>query len=290
MKRQTTTLTLLLSGILSFGTVAAADTYSAIDFPGASATAPSGINASGDIVGTYTLAGANHGFLLSGGVFVSIDYPGARDSEAFSINSQGDVAGYFQDANLAWHGFVLCQGEFTVLDDPAATTGTFALGINDIGTVVGEYKVGQAFGQLGFAFFALRGGPYIQLFPPGASRVFATSINSHKEIVGRLIDTTGRQLAWKLGFNGYTVFGYPGAAITNARGINSRGEVVRVYNLAGINHGFVLPTDDFTNFITIDFPGAATTRALGINAGGDIVGTYTLPGSPDFHGFLLTDD
>jgi hypothetical protein len=279
-----------LGAFLSLATVAAADTYSTIDFPGASATAPSGINSSGDIVGTYTLAGVNRGFLLSRGIFSSIEYPGAGDTEAFSINSRGDVAGYFQDASRRWHGFVLSQGGFTVLDDPDATTGTFALGNNARGVAVGEYKVGQAFGQLGFAFIS-RDGQYTQLSPPGASRAFATSINSREDIVGRLIDITGHQLAWKFDkINGYTVFGYPGASITNARGINSRGEVVGVYNLGGVNHGFILPSDDFTNFISIDFPGAATTRALGINAGGDIVGTYTVSGSSAFRGFLLTDD
>jgi uncharacterized membrane protein len=290
MKRHMTIRVLLWSAFLSMGAVAGAETFSTIDFPGASATAPGGINSSGDIVGTYTLAGVNRGFLLSRGVFASIEFPGARDTEAFSINSRGDIAGYFQDAGLQWHGFVLFHGEFTVLDDPAATTGTFALGTDARGTVVGEYKVGQAFGQLGFAFiFSV--GQYTQLSPPGAARAFATSINSREDVVGRLIDNTGLQLAWKLDkTNGYTVFGYPGATITNARGINAGGEVVGVYNLAGINHGFHLPNDDFTNFVTIDFPGATTTRALGINAGGDVVGTYTLLGSPAFHGFLLTDD
>jgi hypothetical protein len=55
-----------------------------------------------------------------------------------------------------------------------------------------------------------------------------------------------------------------------------------------VNHGFVLPPDDFTNFTTINYPGAASTRALGINPQGDIVGTYDLAGVR--HGFLLERD
>jgi probable HAF family extracellular repeat protein len=282
--------TLLLGSLLGVCAVAGAQPYSTIDFPGASATLPSGINSSGDIVGAYTLGGVARGFLLSRGTFTSIDYPGALETDAIGINSKGDVCGFFRDASLQWHGFVFSDGAFTVQDNPIATTGTFTLGNNARGTLVGEHKIGQAFGQLGFAWL-LSDGEYTQLVPPDASAAFATSINSREDVVGRLIDTTGHQLAWKLDkINGYTVFGYPGATLTNARGINARGEIVGVYNLAGVNHGFLLSSDDFGNFVTIDFPGAATTRALGINAAGDIVGTYTLPGSPAMHGFLLQND
>src|SRR5205823_10825731 len=134
---------------------------------------------------------------------------------------------------------------------------------------VGEFKVGQAFGQLGFAW-TLRQGQYTQLIPSESARAFATSINSRGDVVGRMIDTAGRQLAWKLDKEGtYTVFQFPGASLTNARNIYAKGDVVGVYFLGGLNHGFVLPPDDFTHFTTIDFPGAVTTRALGINSNGD---------------------
>ena len=44
-----------------------AQTFTSIDFPGAIATDAHGINARGDIVGRYVLAGKTHGFLLSRG-------------------------------------------------------------------------------------------------------------------------------------------------------------------------------------------------------------------------------
>jgi uncharacterized membrane protein len=145
--------------------------------------------------------------------------------------------------------------------------------------------MGQAFGQLGFAWI-FRHGQYTQLTPPASAQAFATSVNSRGDVVGRLIDTAGQQLAWKLDNGGrYTVFQIPGASLTNARNINSKSEVVGVYRLAGVNHGFVLSANDFTDFTTIDFPGSASTRALGINSAGDIVGTYDLAGV--HHGFLL---
>jgi hypothetical protein len=41
--------------------------FSTIDVPGASFTSAISINRRGNVVGFYTLAGVNHGFLLRGG-------------------------------------------------------------------------------------------------------------------------------------------------------------------------------------------------------------------------------
>jgi hypothetical protein len=79
---------------MTIATVALADTYSTIDFPGAISTDVSGINSSGDIVGTYTDANdVAHGFRLDRGAFTVIDYPGASSTAAIAIDSRGDVAG-----------------------------------------------------------------------------------------------------------------------------------------------------------------------------------------------------
>ena len=290
---------LALSALISIAPVALGDTYTAIDFPGAATTEVSGINSSGVMVGSYTdNMGSTHGFKLDGDTFTGFDYPGAITTFAFSVNARGDVAGSFLDATNQWHGFVLSDGDYFVQDYPGATTGTFTFDISANGTLVGEFKVGQVFGQLGFAWI-LRRGQYTQLTPPDCNggtppqpvHAFATSVNPRGDVVGRLIDAAGRQCAWKLDKHGaYSIIQVPGASLTNARGINPKGEVVGVYRL-GVNHGFVLPADDVTNFTTIDFPGATATRALAINSRGDIVGSYALIGPQGGdHGFLLERD
>ena len=104
------------------------------------------------MVGSYTdSAGASHGFKFDGDSFTAIDYPGATLTATFSVNPRGDVAGYFQDAESQWHGFVLSDDHYFVQNYPGATTGTFTLGISANGALVGEFKTGQTFGQLGFA-------------------------------------------------------------------------------------------------------------------------------------------
>ena len=73
--------------------------FTSIDFPGAVSTGGSlrflGINAQGDIVGTYQTAdGKTHGFLLRQGEFTTIDHPTAPPlTFANGINAQGDIVG-----------------------------------------------------------------------------------------------------------------------------------------------------------------------------------------------------
>ena len=83
----------------------------------------------------------------------------------------------------------------------------------------------------------------------------------------------------------YHAIDVTGASITNAQGINARGDVVGFYVQGGVTHGFLLSDGMIA---TIDYPGAAYTDARGINAGGDIVGAYRMLGEPpvNLHGYL----
>ena len=70
----------------------------------------------------------------------------------------------------------------------------------------------------------------------------------------------------------WTTIDYPGASDTYATGINNNGDIVGVYVLGGLSHGFVLKAGTFTS---IDVPGAIQTYAKGINDSGMIVGYYS---------------
>ena len=78
-----------------------------IDVPGASYTNATAINASGQLVGRYTLDGVTHAYLLSGGQITSFDFPGAIFTGATAISANGDILGRFQDTNKVFHGFLL---------------------------------------------------------------------------------------------------------------------------------------------------------------------------------------
>ena len=94
-----------------------------IDVPDATTTTANGINARGDIVGSFVDAnGVNHGFLLRKGVFSTIDFPNASFTAARAINARGDIVGRFDDAGGNQHGYVLRDGHFTQIDYPGAST------------------------------------------------------------------------------------------------------------------------------------------------------------------------
>jgi hypothetical protein len=85
----------------------------------------------------------------------------------------------------------------------------------------------------------------------------------------------------------FTTIEYPGATLTQAWGINARGDIVGHYVLNG-THGFVLRDGVFT---TIDYPLSVLTEVRGIGPDGDIVGTYRLPGQTgQIHGFVRSND
>ena len=74
----------------------------------------------------------------------------------------------------------------------------------------------------------------------------------------------------------YTSIDFPGATLTDAFGINTRGDIVGNYvNADKSDHGFLLSGGQFS---TIDFPGASTTEAFTINTRGDVGGFDTLAG------------
>jgi probable HAF family extracellular repeat protein len=70
-------------------------TYTTLDDPFAlSGTQAFGINAAGQIVGTYSNAGGNHGFLYSSGTYTILDDPLANQgTTASGVNAAGMIVG-----------------------------------------------------------------------------------------------------------------------------------------------------------------------------------------------------
>jgi hypothetical protein len=137
------------------------------DPPGSASTdiPNSAINDSGAITGDYWVCAPDlsnctvHGFVRArNGIITSFDVPGAgadgynlQGTFPQGINDLGEIAGYYEDANTVNHGFVrTANGAITTFDAPGACSteappagcaynGTFVLGINLLGAVVGQY-------------------------------------------------------------------------------------------------------------------------------------------------------
>src|SRR5438045_661055 len=143
----------LVSALLAAGASAQSSNiayhYTQFDVPGATSTEGNGINNSNVIAGSFTdSSGANHGYILQNGHFTTVDFPNAAVTSVLGINDHGDVVGVYQlvDNTHPAHGFVRhANGTFASIDDPKASFGTAAAGINASGEIVGSYDNATGF-------------------------------------------------------------------------------------------------------------------------------------------------
>jgi len=274
------TLFCLIVSSLSF---AADYRFVRIDFPDATVTRATGINARGDIVGFYgDLNGVTHGFLLRRGLFSTIDFPHASLTFARAINARGDIAGLFQFEDGIEQGFLLHDGQFTQIDFPH-TTSTTPRGINNAGDTTGNYPNPNC-GDCESGFI-LRDGVFNDVHIPGG---FTSDIQSAQDNGQVMVGDAAMEPDFALhGFirnkrGEFHLIDFPGLSVpcTGPRWINERGDIVGLF--AYVNtvddcyappplHGFLLRQGKYT---AINVPGSTSTAALTINDDGEIVGWY----------------
>lgn len=292
----------IIGAILTMGVaVGQPSGFTSIDYPGAKSTSASGINASGEIVGSYTdHTNATHGFILSGGEFTTLDYPGAVATQARGINSRGDIVGTHQGPNLATpgsggdiHGYLLRAG--TSLPEPIDYPGhlnTIAQRITATGQIFGCYHDHDTMASMhGMTWsdgnFAALDGTEAGLTVPASMNNGATPDGG--VITGLFTDMTGKSRSYVINVNTemVTPFDVPGSIATSAWDMNPSGEIVGAYRDAGLKvHGFLMTAGQF---FSIDYPagGVRATQAFGINPQGDVVGSY-IDSAGMTHAFLLT--
>lgn len=124
-----------------------------LDYPGALTTTPYGVNAEGDVSGTYYDNVANaHGFLYlhGAGTYEAIDIKNTFSlTNAGKVNDKGLVAGYYEDPNTStYQGFIRSSTQVVTFSVPGAISTTLS-GINNVRAVVGTY-FNAGFQTIGF--------------------------------------------------------------------------------------------------------------------------------------------
>lgn len=255
------------SGGKQHGFLLRGGTFTTIDYAGALSTGLRGINSQGDIVGAHVdttglPGGGNRGFLLRNGAFTDVNYPGHLNTIAVKINDSGQIVGCYHDTDTmgTMHGFVFSDGNYSALDgswgglnEPASMNN----GIMPDGSVTAglwtDMMTGVTHGYLAsngaFAPFDFPFSIATNAWDMSASgEVVGTYTDAAKKVHGFLL-SLGDSVATfgaspQLGMGGPFTFlsiNYPGATVTQALGINSRGDVVGSYvDTAGKTHGFFL--------------------------------------------------
>ena len=194
----------------------------------------------------------------------------------------------------ALSGFLLDRGRYITIATPRAAEEAVALGLNDHGTIVGEYIIDD---RRETGFLRDKRGGIIRFLVPGARGTEANKINNRGQIVGTYSDDTpivndsAKPRAFLLDRGRFTRIDVPGAVSTLAHGVNDRGQVVGAYLDAEVRtHGFLWDKGRFT---TIDVPGSVGTNLGDISNRGEIVGVYgddpdDPTGATWSHGFLLS--
>jgi len=276
-----------------------AQTYTPVDYPGATATTLNGgPNPQGTSVGSWTdQGGVIHGFTLTAkGVFKSFDPPDSTLTVPNFISPQGDIVGQYLDGSSVSHGFILSGGDYTTVNYPGAP-GTSLTGINPSGELSGLFCSDPACGQTGngstnveHSFVVSKKGVFTSFDPPGATGSLASTVNPSGAVVGAY-DTSVEGTCFNV-CQGYLLSGekfvtinFPGSGFTFVGGNNAPGDAVGEYfDSAGIGHSFLLSHGVFTSF---DPPGAIFSGATGINPGGVIVGIYFDSAFVE-HGYIRT--
>jgi hypothetical protein len=267
-----------------------------------------GINNSGVIAGYFGSGMADHpnkGYELLAPNYGQADYrvenfPGSNQTQVTGLNDGSAEVGFQSptntgtDANYGW--YTLNNGRsFTQVDvplpgkfSPASPTVTQLLGVNDDDLAVGfeNDSNGNAHGFV----YNLRNNQATFTTISGASSVTDSAINNSGQVAGFFTPSSGPVESFLVTHGSLETFAYPGAASTEALGVNDYDEVVGVYTTgsgsSAQNFGFTWTKQG--GFTTVDDPdGMGMTTVNGVNDHGDLVGFY-VDSAGNTDGMLVT--
>jgi hypothetical protein len=255
-----------------------------------------GINDDGVIAGYFGSGAQGHpnkGYeLRTPSTYQNENFPGSVQTQVTGLNDAGVTVGFFSTMNTASmtnnnFGFYQSNGSFHEVNFPTGDNASpqvdQLLGVNDHDVAVGFYTNGQGSNR-GYEYnIATR--QFTRVLVPGAPAgmagpsLTATAINGHGDVAGFYNKTSSQVDAFLRLHNGqFITLAVPGAAMTQAFGVNDGDEVVGAYtDGTGSNaqtHGFTWRPG--AGFSTVDDPhGIGATTINGVNDHGDLVGFYT---------------
>lgn len=245
-----------------------------------------GIDQAGRVAGYSALPdGHTEAFLWqTGGGMTSLS-PATGASVAYAIADDGRVVGYRVDGVR----FLAFRWEPGVGMTDLGTLGglyTMALGLNDVGQVVGYASLPNGEAR---AFIWELGFGLTDLGTLGGTLSYAQGVNDAGQVVGTstLPDGHHRAFIWEDG-GGMKDLGTFGGPESFAMGINNAGQVVGYSTLAnGLYHAFIWEVG--SGMRDLGTLGGSQSYANAVNDQGQVVG-YSHPPEGQYHAFLWRAD
>lgn len=221
-----------------------------------------------------------------GAAYVTFDVPGARNISFLDMNASLEVAGYYDDNSFNYHAFLRDKkGGITIIDPPGANY-TDVSGINDAGTIVGNWCNAVACS----GYVRLRNGSIASFDAPGNScGISVSAINNEGTTTGYWGDENCAIHGFVRSTDGsFTSFDI-GDLTPFPNDINSGGAVAGFYfDNNGDIHGFLRETNG--GITPFDVPGGLNTgvsfvgRSVNISPQGAIASSYFQPDNNFFGG------
>jgi hypothetical protein len=276
-------LALFSARVLSAGPVY---TFQTLTAPGGAGSEAWGINAAGDVVGYYSSANGNLGFLYNPvtQAFTTLTGPaGASDIQALGINDSGEIVGDYRNAANNTLGFVYSNGTYQTISAPGAQYGTIVSGINDSGQLALTYFTSTA--NSAYRWTPSGMSYTTQSFSVGGNSTDAGGINNSGEIAGYYQTPNYGGYLWNSNGTSST-FEEPNdsSGTTQALDVNNNGEVVGSFFGANGESGYA---DQGGVFTQINVPGSIYTYTTGVNDNGEITGWY-MDSADHLHSFIAT--
>lgn len=254
-----------------------------------------GVNNEGMIAGYFGSGAAGHpnkGYVLRAPFaqsdFRNENFPGSVQTQVTGLNDRGVTVGFWSRQNTASmsnanFGFYSVNGRSFSVNFPTGTPANppvdQLLGVNDLNVAVGFFTNGSGINR-GYTY-NISTRKFSRVLVPGTAglgpSLTAAAINNFGDVAGFYNKTASQVDAFlKLHSGRFIAIAFPGAAMTQAFGVNDAGQVVGAYTVgtgnAAVTHGFTWLAGKFAS---VDIGGASATTINGVNDEGDLVGFYT---------------
>ena len=269
-----------------------------------------GVNNEGVIAGYFGSGAQNHpnkGYVLlpfGHANYINENFPGSVQTQVTGLNDRGVTVGFWSNSNTANmvnanFGFYTVGTHFHTVNFPTGNNASpqvdQLLGVNNHGVAVGFYANAQG-NNRGYEY-NIYTHRFTRVLVPGAPggqagpSLTAAAINNYGDVAGFYAKSSALTDAFLRLHNGrFITLAVPGAAMTQAFGVNDRDEVVGAYTVGSGNnaqtHGFTWRPGH--GFSTVDDPhGIGTTTINGVNDAGELVGFY-VDGAGNTDGMIAT--